>query len=119
MTKMLNIYLHGEMENTHPTAKLLGQNLLSFMQNKFETAETQTALALATLLDPRYKTMGFHNQVQAQASVKRLIAQCTQLMRHTLDTPPDTPIEEHPYTSAQAATVNVENPPSTGNYIIM
>ena len=29
MTIMLNIYLHGEMQNTrHPTAKLLGQNLI-------------------------------------------------------------------------------------------
>ncbi|XP_056442541.1 E3 SUMO-protein ligase ZBED1-like isoform X2 [Gadus chalcogrammus] len=120
MTKMLNIYLHGEMQNTrHPTAKLLGQNLLLFMQKKIETAETQTALTLATLLDPRYKTMGFNNQIQAQASVKRLTAQCTLLMRDTVDTPPDTPTEEHPSTSAQTATANVENPPSTGNYIVI
>ena len=86
------------------------------MQKKFEPAETQTALTLATLLDPRYKMMGFNNQIQAQASVKRLTAQCTLLMRDTVDTPPDTPTEEHPSTSAQAATANVENPPSTGNY---
>ncbi|TKS86189.1 hypothetical protein D9C73_020306 [Collichthys lucidus] len=67
----------GKISNC--TAKLLGQNLVSTMENKTDTLESQTALTLSTLLDPRFKAIGFYNQVQAQASIKRLTAQCSQL----------------------------------------
>ncbi|XP_051244075.1 zinc finger BED domain-containing protein 4-like [Dicentrarchus labrax] len=105
MIKMLMLYLYDTVGNiSHNTAKQLGQNLVSVMLNKFDTTENQTALNLSTLLDPRFKTLGFYNQVQAQSSVKRLTAQCSQVIR-------DTPTEEQPSTSDQPA--NVGNPPST------
>ncbi|XP_077097966.1 E3 SUMO-protein ligase ZBED1-like [Siphateles boraxobius] len=113
MTKMLMQYLYETIGKTsHNTAKLLGQNLVTAMQNKFETTENQTALTLSTLLDPRFKTIGFYNQVQAQASVRLLTAQCSQLIRYTPSH--DSPTEEQPSTSAQPAPANVENPSSTG-----
>lgn len=112
MTKMLMLYLHDTKGKiSHNTATLLGQNLVSLMQKRFDTTENQTALTLSTLLDPRFKTIGFYNQVQAQTSIKRLTAQCSQLMRYT---PPDTLTEEQPSTSAQPAP---ENPSSTCNVI--
>ncbi|KAK1889339.1 Zinc finger BED domain containing protein 1 [Dissostichus eleginoides] len=112
MTKMLMLYLYDTIGKTsHDTAKLLGQNMVSNMQNKFDTTESQTALTLSTLLDPRFKTIGFYNQVQAAASVKRLTAFCTQLRKNAQ---PDTPTEEQPSTSAQPAPANVDNPSSTG-----
>ncbi|KAJ3582327.1 hypothetical protein NHX12_012191 [Muraenolepis orangiensis] len=108
MTKMLMLYLHDTKGKIgHNTTTLLGQNLVSLMQKRFDTTENQTALTLSTLLDPRFKTIGFYNQVQAQTSIKRLTAQCSQLMRCT---PPDTLTEEQPSTSAQPAP---ENPSST------
>lgn len=113
MTKMLIMYLldtKGKISDV--TAALLGQNLLSVMQKRFDTLESQTALALSTLLDPRYKTLGFYNQVQAQASIKRLTSQCSQVMRSP---PPDARTEE-PSTSAQPAPAH---PSSTGNVINM
>ncbi|KAL7394944.1 hypothetical protein ABVT39_007620, partial [Epinephelus coioides] len=84
--------------------------MASLMQSKFDTSETQTALTLSTLLDPRFKTFGFYNQVQAQAAVRRLTAECSQIIRHT---PPDTQTEQQPATSAQPAPANVGNPSST------
>ncbi|XP_033998009.1 zinc finger BED domain-containing protein 1-like [Trematomus bernacchii] len=112
MTKMLMLYLYDTIGKTsHDTATLLGQNMVSNMQNKFDTTESQTALTLSTLLDPRFKTIGFYNQVQAAASVKRLTAFCTQLRKNAQ---PDTPTEEQPSTSAQPALANVDNPSSTG-----
>ncbi|KAL7386729.1 hypothetical protein ABVT39_006356 [Epinephelus coioides] len=90
--------------------------MASLMQSKFDTSETQTALTLSTLLDPRFKTFGFYNQVQAQAAVRRLTAECSQIIRHT---PPDTQTEQQPATSAQPAPANVGNPSSTGNVINM
>ncbi|KAJ4947657.1 hypothetical protein JOQ06_009690 [Pogonophryne albipinna] len=112
MTKMLMLYLYDTIGKTsHDTAKLLGQNMVSNMQNKFDTTESQTALTLSTLLDPRFKTIGFYNQVQAAASVKRLTAFCTQLRKNAQ---PDTHTEEQPSTSAQPATASVDNPSSTG-----
>ena len=104
MTKMLMLYLHDTMGKiSHGTAKLLGQNLVSAMQIKFDSLENQTSLTLSTLLDPRFKAIGYYNQVQAQASIKRLTAQCSQLIRYN---PPDTPTEE-PSTSAQPATYHM------------
>lgn len=47
---------------SHMTAKSLGQNLVSAMQNKFDNIEMQTAPTLATLLDLRFKMIGFYNQ---------------------------------------------------------
>ncbi|KAK1890214.1 Zinc finger BED domain containing protein 1 [Dissostichus eleginoides] len=47
MTKMLMLYLYDTIGKTsHDTEKLLGQNMVSNMQNKFDTTESQTALTL-------------------------------------------------------------------------
>ncbi|KAL7395982.1 hypothetical protein ABVT39_026592 [Epinephelus coioides] len=73
--------------------------MASLMQNEFNTRETQTALTLSTLY-----------QVQAQAAVRHLTAECSQIIRHT---PPETQTEQQPSTSAQPAPANVGNPSST------
>lgn len=84
---------------SHLTAKLLGQNLVSAMQNKLEN---QTSLSHSTLLDPRYKTTGLYNQVQAWAAEKWL----TGLRRCTpLNTPPETAPAVYPsYTDNKWST---------------
>ena len=104
MTKMLMLYLKNTVDQiSHNTAQQLGQTLQSQMQKRFETAEATTALYLSTLLDPRFKTIGFINPIQAQVSVRRLTAECAEIIRQMP--------EEQPSTSAQPA--NVGNPPST------
>lgn len=109
MTKMLNMtQLDTKGKISNMTATPLGQNLLSLMQKRFNTLESQPALVLSTLLDPTYKTVGFYNQVQAQTSMKRLTSQCSQVIR----SPPPDVLTEELSTSAQPAP---ENPSSTGN----
>lgn len=114
---LIKMLLHTTKElliNTNNvTAKLLGQNMSTTLLNKFDTLENSTVLSLSTLLDPRFKCIGFRSQDKAQYAVRRLTSECAALMRHTLDTP------TNPSTSAplQPAAPNVQNPSSTGNVI--
>ncbi|XP_048010580.1 zinc finger BED domain-containing protein 4-like [Megalobrama amblycephala] len=110
---LIKMLLHTTRElliNTNNvTAKLLGQNMSTTLLNKFDTLENSTVLSLSTLLDPRFKCIGFCSQDKAQYAVRRLTSECAALMRHTLDTP------TNPSTSAplQPAAPNVQNPSST------
>lgn len=114
---LIKMLLHTTQElliNTNNvTAKLLGQNMSTTLLNKFDTLENSTVLSLSTLLDPRFKCIGFRSQDKAQYVVRRLTSECAALMRHTLDTP------TNPSASAplQPAAPNVQNPSSTGNVI--
>ena len=116
MIKMLMLYLFDSMGKTgHTIAKQLGENMIIMMQNKFDSIEkNQTALTHSTLLDPRFKAIGFYNQSNAQAAIKRLTCQCSQLFI----TPPVNH-EEEPSTSssAQPAPANFKIPSTTGNVV--
>ncbi|KAL2081038.1 hypothetical protein ACEWY4_022891 [Coilia grayii] len=70
MTKMLMIYLFDSIGKTsHTTAKQLGENMIVMMQNKFDSIEkNQTALTHSTLLDPRFKTIGFYKSIKCTGS---------------------------------------------------
>lgn len=55
---MLRCYLNDTMgKMSHATSVQLGQNLMLFVQNKFDTVETQTAQTFSTLLDPRLRQL--------------------------------------------------------------
>ena len=115
---MLMLYLFDSMgKASHTTAKQLGENMIIMMQNKFDSIEkNQTALTHSTLLDPRFKAIGFYNQSNAQAAVKRLTFQCSQLLIR--NTPPVTHEEEpSTSTSSQPAPANVEIPSTPGNVV--
>ncbi|KAM9824979.1 E3 SUMO-protein ligase ZBED1-like isoform 2-T2 [Syngnathus typhle] len=101
ITKMLLLHLHEANEkSSHATAKQLAHNLLSAMRERFDTLESQTALTLSTLLDPRFKTFGFYDQARAQTSLKRLAAQCSQVIMRA-------PAQERPFASAPSSPANV------------
>ena len=107
MTKMLTHNLYDVIATTsHNTAKTLGENLLKVMQSKFSNLESQTQANLATLLDPRFKALGFISHNQAQSAVTRLTGECAAEMRAA-------PPEERPPASAQPA------PAATGNNSII
>ncbi|KAK7901739.1 hypothetical protein WMY93_018508 [Mugilogobius chulae] len=60
-----------------PAAVALCQNLQQLFSVKCN-GETVSILAMATLLDPRFKTLAFGNQTHAQEAVKRLTAECSK-----------------------------------------
>lgn len=107
LIKMLTYSTHEILgKTTNVTAVQLGQNVLATLTHKFDTLESSSRLSLATLLDPRFKTIGFHSQNQAQVAVQRLTAECAALMKHTDSS-----------AQPQHTAPNVDNPSSTGNII--
>ncbi|XP_054652845.1 zinc finger BED domain-containing protein 4-like [Dunckerocampus dactyliophorus] len=89
----------------HPCAKQLSQSLLQFLVARCNV-ENIRVLAVATILDPRFKTLAFGNQTKAQEAVSRLIAECAGLMaRRSVPTPTtsQSTMEEAPGPSTQQA----------------
>ncbi|XP_058485902.1 E3 SUMO-protein ligase ZBED1-like [Solea solea] len=95
---------------TNITATLLGQNITATLIKKFDNLESSTVLSLATLLDPRFKAIGFNSSEKAQNAVRKLTAECAALVRNTrVETSSDDPSSSAP---PQPAT-NAQNPSST------
>nr|XP_055075686.1 E3 SUMO-protein ligase ZBED1-like isoform X2 [Misgurnus anguillicaudatus] len=84
MMKMLRYTINETLKTiSNDTAMQLGQNLSRRLADKFSALESTSVLTLATLLDPRFKTFGFHNHIQAQTAIGRLTSECTALIRDT------------------------------------
>ncbi|KAL2076466.1 hypothetical protein ACEWY4_027930 [Coilia grayii] len=81
-------------------AKDLCQNLLAQMGERLSCYETAGQHALATLLDPRFKTMGFCNATNHQNAVRKLTGECASVIRQR------TPSEPQPSTSTDVPTSN-------------
>lgn len=78
---------------TCPVGENLASNLRNNLVDKFAFLQKVTALSVATLLDPRFKELGFCNQGCAQMAVERLTRECAATI--DLDVPglaqPQTP----------------------------
>lgn len=92
----------NQQEVTDDKAAQLCTNLLGLMSERLCHYETASQMTLATLLDPRFKTMGFCNPSYAQNAVKRLTAECAAKVRDTA-APNTTP---EPAESSSAAADN-------------
>uniref|UniRef100_A0A8C8DWR4 HAT C-terminal dimerisation domain-containing protein n=1 Tax=Oryzias sinensis TaxID=183150 RepID=A0A8C8DWR4_9TELE len=79
-------------ESDNVTAELLGQNLSAGLRREFDGLEENPVLSLATLLDPRFKTIGFRCQEKAQQAVQTLTAECAALVRPAADRPAERPV---------------------------
>ncbi|KAM3625451.1 uncharacterized protein V6R79_012285 [Siganus canaliculatus] len=55
--------------------------------------ETTSTFSLSSLLDPRFKMLGFQNPANAESTVRRMKSECAALLRNS-------PIEEQPSTSS-------------------
>ncbi|XP_041920524.1 E3 SUMO-protein ligase ZBED1-like [Alosa sapidissima] len=73
-------------------AKQLCNNLTRLMTERLSHYETASQHSLASLLDPRFKAMGFCNSGNSQNAVRRLTAECSSLLRDS--TPPDPAAQE-------------------------
>lgn len=76
---------------TDELASDLSKHLLTLLSDKLGNYEVAGQHVLATLLDPRFKTMGFCNTQHQQNGVKKLIAECATVIRQrTPDPAPST-----------------------------
>ncbi|XP_028428641.1 zinc finger BED domain-containing protein 4-like [Perca flavescens] len=79
--------VNGEM------AKELCTNLMRLMMERLSHYETASQHSLATLLDPRFKAVGFCNPGNSQNAIRRLTAECSFLFKDS-STPPDPAAQE-------------------------
>ncbi|CAK6978108.1 zinc finger BED domain-containing protein 4-like, partial [Scomber scombrus] len=69
----------------------LASNIRTTLNDKFASVEKMTALSVATLVDPRYKEMGFCSANSAQAAVDRLTRECANIIPPPSPPPPSSP----------------------------
>ncbi|KAG9261818.1 zinc finger BED domain-containing protein 4-like [Astyanax mexicanus] len=92
----------------------LCSNLFRLLNDRVSSYETMSIMTLATLLDPRYKTVGFCSQSNAQAAVKRLTGECATVIRiqEQQNTPSTSSATSQPQLEATVASSSTT--PSTG-----
>ncbi|XP_030584252.1 zinc finger BED domain-containing protein 1-like [Archocentrus centrarchus] len=99
----LNQLLSGA---TIDMAKQLGQNLDQIVTEKLSGVEMTSLNSMATLLDPRFKTHGFHSPNNCDTAVKRLKGECAALMKAT--TPePSTSVAPQPAPAEASTGINL------------
>ncbi|KAM6980877.1 zinc finger BED domain-containing protein 4-like [Aplochiton taeniatus] len=79
LVHMLTVILEEQRQSlgfVRSSAATLSSQLQRALQASFSTVETEPVLALATLLDPRFKVLGFGCQASAQEAVKLLTSEC-------------------------------------------
>ncbi|KAM8831632.1 E3 SUMO-protein ligase ZBED1-like [Spinachia spinachia] len=77
LVKMLEQTLQEEMTKPAAAAALeMGDQLIRHLREKLYTLQSMSIMSLATLLDPRFKVIGFFSQTKATEAVKRLTAEC-------------------------------------------
>ncbi|XP_056879562.1 uncharacterized protein LOC130520027 [Takifugu flavidus] len=92
LIKMLKHALSELMaQNSNKMAKDLGINLNRIM-NETQWDRNHKHLLLSSLLDPRFKTLGFQSPSNAESAVHRLKSECAALLRNapTQEDPPST-----------------------------
>ncbi|XP_063765467.1 zinc finger BED domain-containing protein 4-like [Eleginops maclovinus] len=88
LVKMLrHIIATKQRQLTDEMARDLAKHLLTLTSEKLGNYEVAGQHALATLLDPRFKTMGFCNTTHQQNGVKKLMAECATVIRQKTPDP--------------------------------
>lgn len=81
LLKMVERMLQEETAKaTIPVARELGEHLIRLLRDKLFKVQSMSILSLATLLDPRYKTLGFFSPTKAEEAVKRLTFECANIL---------------------------------------
>ncbi|XP_047242663.1 zinc finger BED domain-containing protein 4-like [Girardinichthys multiradiatus] len=79
----MNILHHAVLVksvNITSVAKLLLDNLLRHVREHVASIGSLSTMTVATLLDPRFKTLGFLSRNKVQEAVRRLKSECTALI---------------------------------------
>lgn len=78
LMKMLYHTVLAKSEHlSNDVARLLSDNLLRRIRENVAGSESLSVMTMATMLDPRFKTLGFLSQNKAQEAVRRLKAECS------------------------------------------
>lgn len=97
-----------------PITKELTENLIRRLREHIWSMESLSIMTMATLLDPRFKKLGFLNQTKMTEAVKRLKAECGNVIRAE---------DERPSTSS--STQSTEAPssqqptPGSSTYLLL
>ncbi|XP_038133603.1 E3 SUMO-protein ligase ZBED1-like, partial [Cyprinodon tularosa] len=84
LLKMLEQSLQEEMAKPAPPASHeVGDHLIRQLREKLQMLQSMSILALATLLDPRFKVIGFFSHTKATEAIKRLTSECATMMHST------------------------------------
>ncbi|XP_036067046.1 zinc finger BED domain-containing protein 4-like [Oryzias melastigma] len=96
LMRMIHIELqHQASTLTRPAAQELAENLKRRLTESTCNMESLSVMTLATLLDPRFKTVGFCSALKATDAVKRLKSECAAEMRSHEPDPAEEPSSSH------------------------
>ncbi|XP_041841820.1 zinc finger BED domain-containing protein 4-like [Melanotaenia boesemani] len=96
LMRMIHIELQRQASAlTKPAAQELGANLRRRLTESICNMESLSVMTLATLLDPRFKTVGFFSPQRATEAVKRLKSECAAEMRSHEPDPAEEPSSSH------------------------
>ncbi|KAL3977095.1 protein phosphatase 1L [Sarotherodon galilaeus] len=78
---MLDHCLNEQMEKSPSIGSSLAQKLRMLLREKLDKIQTMSIMFLATLLDPRFRKLGFLSPARASEAEKRLKAERASVMR--------------------------------------
>ncbi|KAK9521489.1 hypothetical protein VZT92_021290 [Zoarces viviparus] len=78
---MLEHTLQEEIKPAPAAALEMGDQLIRQLREKLYTLQSMSIMSLATLLDPRFKVIGFFSQTKATEAIKRLTSECATIIR--------------------------------------
>ncbi|XP_042624981.1 E3 SUMO-protein ligase ZBED1-like isoform X2 [Cyprinus carpio] len=81
LLKMLDENLQEEMTDVaSPVARQMGEHLKRQLREKLNTLQSMSIMSLSTMLDPRFKAMGFLSPTKASEAIKRLTSECAAIV---------------------------------------
>ncbi|XP_034529155.1 zinc finger BED domain-containing protein 1-like [Notolabrus celidotus] len=91
LLKMLEQMLQEEVIKPAPAVVVqMGEQLIRLLRERLYTLQSMSIMSLATLLDPRFKVIGFFSQTKAAEAIKRLTSECA-IIRRSVHSREETP----------------------------
>lgn len=82
LMKMLQHALQEEMTKPAPAvASEMGDWLIRQLREKLHTWQSMSIISLATLLDPRFKVVGYFSPTKVSEAIKQLTSECAAMIR--------------------------------------
>ncbi|XP_051962567.1 zinc finger BED domain-containing protein 4-like [Xyrauchen texanus] len=89
-----------------PESKAMAESLKRQLREKLFTLQSMSIMSLATLLDPRFKKIGFFSPNKAAEAEKRLTAECAAVIRNS---PSSSSSSSQPHTSEASQPLTQSN----------